>query len=227
MPARIRPCGLRPRGAQPGEQIGQFLRGEQWIRDLRPVERARHVAGVVPHLLGEGDGVPERIPFGDRPNARADGRIDPMTLPAAPGKKYLSSAPGVAGRLEIAGRVEKDEQVGGLLLIHRGHGHAFARRRAPHRRSMVPHEGRHVVGAEAPIPALPKIRRLLPAHAIHAVADNTVEALEQRRATFRIAQQKAPRRARIAGDGGDDEEPTGGLHTQRPERPRAFGPPHR
>jgi len=52
-----------------------------------------------------------------------------------------------------------------------------------------------------------------------------VEALEQRRATLRIAQQKAPRRARSRRDGGDDEEPRRGPHSQRPNHQRAFGPP--
>ena len=95
-----------------------------------------------------------------------------------------------------------------MLLIHGGHGHACAGRRAPHRRGVVPHEGCHVVRAVASVPALAKIRRLLSAHTSYAMADNTVKAFEQRRAPFRIAQQKAPRRARGVGYGGDEEQYT-------------------
>lgn len=219
-----RPAGLRrcwrecgrvvfpPRVSQPDDEIGEFLRGEQWIREFRPVERARHVAGMVPHPLGEGDRVPERFPCGDRPDTRADGRLDAVTLPAALCMKELLSALAVAERFEIAYRIEEDEQVGALLLIQGGPYYALLRHCAPHHRSMVPHQGGHVVGAEASLAALTKIGRLVPAHPIHAVTDDAVEALEQGLAAFGIAEQESPGRASSRGKCGDDEEQTRGSH---------------
>ena len=77
---------------------------------------------------------------------------------------------------------------------------------------MVPHQGGHFVGAEASPVAPRKIRRLLPAHPIHAVADDAVEALEQGLAAFGIAERKAPGGAGRGVEGGNEEEQSRSSH---------------
>ena len=137
----------------------------------------------------------------------------------------MSAAPAVTRSFEVACGVEENKQIGGLLLIQDWQGHALPRHCAPHCRGVVPHQGRHVVGAETSIPVPRKVRCLLATDPIHAVADNAAEALKQRLAAFRIANQKAPGRARGGREGGDDNEQTGDSHRLLELRIAPKGPP--
>ena len=142
---------------------------------------------MVPHLLGEDDGVGKRLPFGHGRRRRFLGSGDAVAIGAVAVGKGLLAAGGVAGLFEVAGGDEVGEQIGGLFRGHVALLNALPLHGGPHIGGVIPHEAGHHRGGIVAIHAAGEIGREGTAFPVQAVTLDALLAGEELLTTPGIA----------------------------------------
>ena len=184
--------------AEVDQDIAQLLAGELRPHHALLREGLPHGGGMVPHVLGQHNGVSQRSPLGHRPGFRKIGRGDTVALGAVPGCEQGLTAAGISGLVEEPGRIEVGEQVRRRFRTERGFHDALLAHGSPHGRGMVPHGTRQQRGREVSVHQFAQIGRNCRSLAIDTVALDTSFGLEQMLSAPRITRRNRGR-ARYRG----------------------------
>ena len=142
---------------------------------------------MVPHLLHEHHGLPQRIPLHHRRRAFRARFGDPVALRAVPVRERLLAARGVARLVEEARRIQVGEQIGGVRRAQLGPLDAGPFHGRPHDRRVVPHGARQQRGRKATVHPRTQIHAHLATLAIHAVTRDAALVFKELGASLGVA----------------------------------------